>query len=97
MLKVEFKSVTGYQPERPMETDMTSSKGNVYIRQNIRESEDSDGNTCWKYDEAFLSEEEYAEYLAEQENPMLSVIMQKQNELQLQIYQLMAQIAQMGG
>ena len=94
MLKVEFRNVMGYQPEKPLEIDMISSKGNVYVRQNIREAEDSDGNTCWKYEEAFLTKEEYMEYLAEQENPMLSVIMQKQNELQLQIYQLMAQ---MGG
>ena len=94
MLKIHFRHVTGYQMEQPLEIDVISSPGNVYVRQNINKSEDSDGNQCWEYDEAFLTQDEYIEYEAEQENPMLSVIMKKQNELQLQIYQLMAIITQ---
>lgn len=94
MLKVEFRRVTGYQQEQPLEVDMISSPGNAYIRQNIEKSKDAEGNSCWEYDEALLTKEEFIEYEAEQENPMLSVIMEKQNELQLMIYQLMALIAQ---
>lgn len=92
MLKVEFRNVTGYQPERPQEVDAASSPGKVYVRKDIAEAKDGEDNPCWAYREALLTESEYAEYEAEQENPMLSVIMQKQNELQLQIYQLMAKI-----
>lgn len=72
--------------------DATSSKGHVYLRKDIAETTTEEGETMWTYFEACLTTEEYAEYLAEQENPMLSIIMQKQNELQLQIYQLMAQL-----
>lgn len=91
MLKVDYKKVQGCN--RPEEIDTLSSKGYVYLRKDISEVETENG-TMYEYNEAYLTEAEYKEYLAEQENPMLSIIMQKQNELQLQIYQLMAQ---MGG
>lgn len=88
MLKVTFKHVRGCL--QPAELDKVSSPGHVYVRENIEMVEDEEGTTFYEYDEAYLTADEYVEYLAEQENPMLSAIMQKQNEIQLQIYQIMA-------
>ena len=91
MIRVQFKSVEGFQEERPLELDFVSSAGNVYMRRNITEvpNVDQDGEetegTHWKYEECILTVEEYQEYPAEIENPMLSTIMQTLTSIQLQI------------
>ena len=56
MVRVEFKWVEGFQEERPLAIDLTSSKCGVYLRQNFKivNNEDSSGQH-WKYQEAFLT------------------------------------------
>ena len=51
---------------RPELIDTTSSKKVVYIRQNVIEVQ-KDNATFYEYDEAKLTETEYAEYLKELE------------------------------
>lgn len=65
---MEYKIVEGFQPERPLEIDETSSRTTVYLRRNIEEvpNMDADGNpsegTHWRYEEAQLTKEEYKIY-----------------------------------
>lgn len=65
---MEYKTVEGYQSERPFEIDEISSKTTVYLRRNIEEvpNIDTDGNpsegTHWRYEEAQLTKEEYKIY-----------------------------------
>lgn len=65
---MDYRIVEGFQPERPMEVDETSSRTTVYLRRNIEEvpNIDTDGNpsegTHWRYEEAQLTREEYKIY-----------------------------------
>ena len=57
---------------KPELIDTTSSKTTVYLRKNIIEKErmdkeTGDFTTCYEYDEAKLTKEEYQEYLKELE------------------------------
>lgn len=53
--------------ERPLEIDDMSSKYGVYIRQNIRqeeyENEEGEKKKVWRYEEAFVSKEDYMNHL----------------------------------
>ena len=86
MVRVEFKWVEGFQEERPLAIDLTSSKCGVYLRQNFKivNNEDSSGQH-WKYQEAFLTLEEYQEYVNEKEGVVLTTIMKTLTDIQLQI------------
>lgn len=86
MVRVEFKWVEGFQEERPLVIDLTSSKCGVYLRQNFKivNNEDSSGQH-WKYQEAFLTLEEYQEYVNEKEGVVLTTIMKTLTDIQLQI------------
>lgn len=94
MIHVKYKQVEGFQESRPLELDFVSSKGYVYLRKDIKEvpNVDMEGNpmegTHWSYKELLLTVEEYQEYLAELENPMLSTIMQTLTSIQLQLDEL---------
>ena len=90
-MTLNYKTVEGYQEERPLERDFISSPGNVYLRQNITkvknrdmEGEETEGEH-WKYDEVMLTAEEDQEYLGEVESPGIEMIMQRFEELSLQI------------
>lgn len=65
MLILEWKKREGTQEQAPAEIDQTSSPSTVYLRRNIEqiEREDGQGNTVkvWQYDEAQVSNAEYAE------------------------------------
>lgn len=54
----------------PVLLDTESCPSGVYIRRNVvtetRENEDSSQQTVYKYDEAFLTNNEYAVYLAQE-------------------------------
>ena len=68
---IEFTHHEGSQSERPPKIDTVSSSTVVYIRKNIKEIEKTNevtGETYkfWEYDEARLTPNEYAIYLAEQ-------------------------------
>ena len=86
MVRVEFKWVEGFQEERPLAIDLTSSKCGVYLRQNFKivNNEDRSGQH-WKYQEAFLTLEEYQEYVNEKEGVVLTTIMKTLTDIQLQI------------
>lgn len=86
MVRVEFKWVEGFQEERPLAIDLTSSKCGVYLRQNFKivNNEDLSGQH-WKYQEAFLTLEEYQEYVNEKEGVVLTTIMKTLSDIQLQI------------
>lgn len=86
MVRVEFKWVEGFQEERPLAIDLTSSKCGVYLRQNFKivNNEDLSGQH-WKYQEAFLTLEEYQEYVNEKEGVVLTIIMKTLTDIQLQI------------
>lgn len=86
MVRVEFKWVEGFQEERPLAIDLTSSKCGVYLRQNFKivNNEDRSGQH-WKYQEAFLTLEEYQEYVNEKEGVVLTTIMKTLSDIQLQI------------
>ena len=86
MVRVEFKWVEGFQEERPLAIDLTSSKCGVYLRQNFKivNNEDRSGQH-WKYQEAFLKLEEYQEYVNEKEGVVLTTIMKTLTDIQLQI------------
>ena len=89
MVRVEFKWVEGFQEERPLVIDLTSSKCGVYLRQNFKivNNEDRSGQH-WKYQEAFLTLEEYQEYVNEKEGVVLTTIMKTLTDIQLQIADL---------
>jgi hypothetical protein len=86
MVRVEFKWVEGFQEERPLAIDLTSSKCGVYLRQNFKivNNEDRSGQH-WKYQEAFLTLKEYQEYVNEKEGVVLTTIMKTLTDIQLQI------------
>ena len=86
MVRVEVKWVEGFQEERPLAIDLTSSKCGVYLRQNFKivNNEDLSGQH-WKYQEAFLTLEEYQEYVNEKEGVVLTTIMKTLTDIQLQI------------
>lgn len=61
-----WRTVQGSQPERPEAIDKTSSTSVVYLRKNIhRIVVQQDSNppvVLWEYDEAIISQEEFAKY-----------------------------------
>lgn len=63
---ITWKTVRGSQPERPEAIDKTSSESVVYMRRNIhRVVVQQDSNppvVLWEYEEAVISQEEYAKY-----------------------------------
>ena len=59
-MQVIYKDVEG--GAKPLEIDVDSSKAGVYIRRNIKEATNEEGATFWKYQEAYLSKSEFAQY-----------------------------------
>jgi len=55
-----------HSTERPLEVDTTSSKNGVYLRKNIQEiqqeTQEGGAETIYEYDEAYLTNSEYAAY-----------------------------------
>lgn len=84
MAKLNWKQVEGTQAEEPSELE--AGRTTVYLRRNIEqtEKEDADGNaiTVWSYEEAKLTIEEYAEYVADTEAPSVQLMMQQISGIQ---------------
>lgn len=63
-----FRTVEGFQTEKPLEIDEISSSTTVYIRKDITEVPNIDmdgketGGTHWRYEEAQLTKDEYKTY-----------------------------------
>lgn len=81
MKELQWKQHEGYQEEKPLSVDTTSSPTTVYLRKNIvpvpnigPDGEEAEG-THWQYDEAELTPGEYWQYSVDQ----------KQEDMQSQI------------
>lgn len=65
-MEIRWKTVTGSQTEKPEVIDKASSSKYVYLRRNIeritRTDEQGGGVSLWQYDEAVVTQEEYAQY-----------------------------------
>lgn len=63
----DWHKVTGTQETKPEEIDRTSSKTTVYLRRNIKQTEqentDGDNVKVWEYEEQEMSVEEYGQML----------------------------------
>ena len=87
MLKMNWREVRGTQQEKPAALDTDSSPSTIYIRKNIRRiTETTESGSCkaWKYDEAALTKEEYAEYeqlIAELESPAIEKLREENANL----------------
>ena len=94
MKRLNYRTIEGYQPQKPKLVDLTSSSTAVYLRRNIEEvpTYDKEGNptggTHWRYDEAILTPVEYEDYLADVQSPSVELIMQTLSDMQLQIDEL---------
>lgn len=65
-MKIIYKKAESL--EYPILVDTDSSPGTVYVRRNVEEFKNPDGLTAYRYDEAALNLQEYAEYQTEIEN-----------------------------
>lgn len=70
---------------KPSLVDETSSKKVTYIRRNIVEGTDDNGNTIYSYEECKLSKADYEKYIKEE----------KENESQQKIAELEESITQL--
>lgn len=65
-MRIVWETVTGSQESRPEVVDKTSSSKYVYLRRNFqkvtRTNENSSPVTLWQYEEAKVTQEEYAQY-----------------------------------
>lgn len=65
-MKIVWETVTGSQESRPEAIDKTSSGKYVYLRRNFqritRTNENSGTVVLWQYEEAKVTQEEYAQY-----------------------------------
>ncbi len=89
MVRVVYRTVEGFQETKPLAIDLTSSKSGVYLRKDFRivNNEDESGQH-WEYKEAYLTLEEYQEYLNEKESVTLTTVMQTLSDIQMQIDEL---------
>jgi hypothetical protein len=86
MIRLDYKLVEGYQEEKPLAVDLTSSQAGVYLRKDFRLVNNKDlTGQHWQYKEAFLTLEEYQECMNEKESVTLTTIMQTLSEIQMQI------------
>lgn len=65
-MEIKWKTVNGSQEIRPEVVDKTSSSRYVYLRRNFQKitklDEKSEQVTLWQYEEAKVTQEEYAQY-----------------------------------
>lgn len=94
MVRLDYKLVEGFQEEKPAATDVTSSKNGVYLRKDFRivNNEDPTTGQHWKYMEAFLTLDEYQEYLNEKDSVTLTTVMQTLSDVQLQLDDIQLQL-----
>lgn len=85
MIKLLYKEAECFSEDKPAIFDNTSSKVGIYIRRNIRQDKNEDGIIVWKYQEAYLTNEEYEQYISEKESVSLTTIMQTLSDIQLQL------------
>lgn len=99
MLKMTWKTVTGYQDKKPSTVDTTSSPTTVYIRRNIKRvlvTTDNGSAYVWQYEEAALTLDEYAEYeklVAELETPAIQALQEEIFTLQTALADIYETIA----
>lgn len=59
---------------KPMETEV--GKTTAYIRRNIKQITDDDGNDAWEYEECQMSLAEYEKYKEDMSSPAIENVMQ---------------------
>lgn len=83
MKEITYRNVDGFQTEFPIEKDIISSPGHVYIRKNIKKVEaTSEIGAHYNYDEACLTTDEYREYQSEMKSPAYVGLMQIVSDIQ---------------
>lgn len=70
---MNWKKVTGYR--NPQEEEV--GKTTAYLRRNIEEIEDKEGNTAWSYEECQMSLTQYEEYKKEINSPAMQVLLDR--------------------
>lgn len=78
-MTINFTHHEGSQEEMPLAIDTESSKSIVYLRKNIQQIEKEDKQsgetvTLWSYDEAQLTQDEYALYLGENNSAKIEYV-----------------------
>lgn len=80
-MKITWKTVTGSQLSRPEVLDKTSSSRYVYLRRNIKQITRTDDKSApvvlWEYEEAKVTQEEFAQY----DNIIMDVLQAELNNL----------------
>lgn len=80
-MEIKWKTVTGSQPGRPEVLDKTSSSRYVYLRRNIKQATRTDDKSAsvvlWEYEEAKVTQEEFAQY----DNIIMEVVQAELNSL----------------
>lgn len=90
MIRLDYKLVEGYQEEKPLAVDLTSSKAGVYLRKDFRLVNNKElTGQHWQYKEAFLTIDDYQEYINEKESVTLTTIMQTLSDIQMQLDEMM--------
>lgn len=93
MKQLNWEQTEGTQKEKPLELEIGITT--VYLRRNIERTPKEDGDQIifvWRYEEAQLTPEEYAEYQEDTEKPSIQGIMQQISGIQAE--QEMQSIAQ---
>lgn len=70
---MKWRTVTGYTKPQEVEVGKTTA----YLRRNISEVKDSEGNTAWSYEECQMSLAEYEKYLEVMKSAEMSIILEK--------------------
>ena len=70
---MKWKTVTGYA--KPLE--VVVGKTTAYLRRNIEQTIDGEGNDAWSYEECQMSLAEYAKYLELMESPEMSIVLER--------------------
>ena len=70
---VKWKTVTGYT--KPLEVEV--GKTTAYLRRNIEQIIDGEGNDAWSYEECQMSLAEYEKYLEVVSSAEMSILLEK--------------------
>ena len=70
---MKWKTVTGYA--KPLEVEV--GKTTAYLRRNIEQTIDGEGNDAWSYEECQMSLAEYEKYLELMESPEMLIILER--------------------
>ena len=70
---MKWRTVTGYSKPKEVEVGVTTA----YLRRNISEVKDNEGNQAWSYEECQMSLAEYEKYLEVLASPEMAIMLEK--------------------